>query len=351
MSQSTVSQDKPQIYHLTFIRFIAAMVIVFHHFAVEREQPIFPFNKSVVLFEVFKGGFIGVSFFYVLSGFIMVYAYGSRPGKLNKKEFWIMRFARIYPMHLLTFLVLFFLPAYVSTWLNAPSVTFQLTLTQAWSYAYRHSYNWPAWSLSVEMFFYMIFPFLLGYFKKMSLKNMLIFIGIFWVVSMLRQVFFPIIKFPLPLLHVNSFLVGMGSGFIYNLRRPFISAQLLKILIPSLIVIICVMATQYEIAVLNTGLLSPLFAAFILFFAWSKGFFSRLFSNPFFVLMGDISYSIYIIHWSFWVIYVRKVHLFTNSMIQFYAYVGALLLLAYISYEFIENPIRLWVKKTIKKTN
>lgn len=63
----------------------------------------------------FKGGFVGVSFFFVLSGFIIAYNYQKKlsESKMTKRSFWVARIARIYPLHVLTLLIAAALGGYV----------------------------------------------------------------------------------------------------------------------------------------------------------------------------------------------------------------------------------------------
>ncbi len=63
----------------------------------------------------FKEGFVGVSFFFVLSGFIIAYNYQEKllVKSTAKRTFWIARIARIYPLHLLTLLIAVCIGGYV----------------------------------------------------------------------------------------------------------------------------------------------------------------------------------------------------------------------------------------------
>ena len=111
---------------------------------------------------------MGVSFFFVLSGFILVYTYAGR--EIDKRDFYQARFARIYPAYLFSpaALVAVFLLRRIE---NARPVlrirgaplrpgdrSLVLLLLQAWLPAAALSWNAVAWSLSVEAFFYAIFP-------------------------------------------------------------------------------------------------------------------------------------------------------------------------------------------------
>ena len=63
----------------------------------------------------FKEGFVGVSFFFILSGFIIAYNYEEKllETTTTKRTFWVARIARIYPLHLLTLLIAACIGGYV----------------------------------------------------------------------------------------------------------------------------------------------------------------------------------------------------------------------------------------------
>ena len=83
---------------LTSLRFIfALMVFGAHCYTIDK------FFDT----HFFKEGFVGVSFFFVLSGFIIAYNYQKKfsENKITKRAFWVARIARIYPLHWLTLLL------------------------------------------------------------------------------------------------------------------------------------------------------------------------------------------------------------------------------------------------------
>ncbi|WP_041064256.1 acyltransferase family protein [Cohnella kolymensis] len=62
-------------------------------------------SHSVTVFHDYQFGYVGVSFFFVLSGFILFYNYHSQFTAFKMpsiKRFYIARIAKIYPVHLLT---------------------------------------------------------------------------------------------------------------------------------------------------------------------------------------------------------------------------------------------------------
>lgn len=91
---------------LTSLRFIfAIMVFGAHCYVIDNV-----FNT-----HFFKEGFVGVSFFFVLSGFIIAYNYQEKlkDNKIDKRTFWVARIARIYPLHWLTLFIAAILGSYV----------------------------------------------------------------------------------------------------------------------------------------------------------------------------------------------------------------------------------------------
>src|SRR5260221_11556541 len=91
----------------------------------------------------FEAGYSGVTFFYVLSGFILTVNYGQIRTWSERKDFWWKRFARIYPTYLLTTLLC--IPAGAGTF---PMLIAQLALIQSWipSWSYWFAFNAPSWS-------------------------------------------------------------------------------------------------------------------------------------------------------------------------------------------------------------
>jgi peptidoglycan/LPS O-acetylase OafA/YrhL len=111
----------------------------------------------------------GVSFFFVLSGYVLTHAYGGRA--LDRAKFFRARFARLYPTHVATLAVILAtlpLPAArfenLSPAMSVLSLVSKATMTEAWFpvEGFARSWNSVSWSISAEVAFYLAFPFLLS---------------------------------------------------------------------------------------------------------------------------------------------------------------------------------------------
>ena len=148
----------PAIPALTGIRFIAAVyVFIYHYGATALQRAGVPTPVRVF----FQNGYFGVSAFFVLSGYILTHAH---PGPLLRARtllnYFISRLARIYPVYLLALLVMAPLVLHELTIRSSLAV---LLMVQAWGRPdsdFGFSWLFQAWTLSVELCFYLLFPLL-----------------------------------------------------------------------------------------------------------------------------------------------------------------------------------------------
>lgn len=146
---------------LTSLRFWAALWVVLFHFS--------PYASGWGFVAPLLGkGYLGVDFFFVLSGFVLAHVYGGeiQSGAFRHTRFLTKRIARIYPMHIvmLAFFVMLGVAAPIAgialahperyDFANIPA---QVFLVHAWVGA-GESFNYPSWSISAEFFAYLSFP-------------------------------------------------------------------------------------------------------------------------------------------------------------------------------------------------
>lgn len=141
---------------LTGLRFLAAMMVVLYHASLWSVHDKNPGRGPLEI------GYVGVTFFFILSGFVLTWTH--RPED-SHRAFWGRRLARIYPVHLLTFVlaVILMLSGLGDIRGTSDGWLAQLFLVQSWAPGPGAlTYNSVAWSLSDEWFFYFLFPFLIG---------------------------------------------------------------------------------------------------------------------------------------------------------------------------------------------
>src|SRR5579875_539178 len=290
---------------LTFTRFIAATAIVIYH----DKGLSYPFDGlGIQNFVSFWNCM--VSYFFVLLGFILVVSsFKNGFVKVDKKVFWINRFARIYPLYffaLIMYLVLSLNANHKLESLTADKFFLTSLLIQSWSPSHAMDYNGPSWSLSVEMFFYCFFPFLIILFEKLSLSSKALVASLVWAVSLLLYIFFIKDGYSynfthyFPLLHLNEFLLGMFTAYVYLSHSDIINHNkkfLLLFLTGSACLTIYLIITHNSFIkeYYANGLFAPLFAVMILYLCTNTNSIRKYLGHRLAVYLGEISYGVYIL--------------------------------------------------------
>ena len=335
------SETKTQIGALTSTRAIAAILVVIHHYGCG----IFPFNVST---NIFHSGNVAVSYFFVLSGFVLYIAHCDKP--IDYFHYLKRRAARIFPLYYFAMLFTVFaiwqgyqLPANIKQ-----QVFYSSLFIQSYVPSYPLCLNSPAWSISVEMFFYLLFPFLLTLLQK-KIKIFTLFCVLFFVVSQwLHLKYFPqryslsdnIVDpvFFSPMIHVSQFMIGMTGGYLFKRtqNKPPLPGFYPPLIFAAILLIIAFRPVNISYQV---GLVAPLFALLIIAIARSSPVILKL---PFFVFLGEISYGIYILQFpvfSYLCTLNGKYH-FIASEKFFYPELLCLLVVTIALHYMIERPLR-----------
>ena len=149
---------------LDALRFLASMFVVLFHFGDEAPVPL------ADLHSVWQRGYLATDFFLMLSGFVLARAYGAgvASGRIAPLQFWLKRFARSYPTHLITLAILVLLVVEASLIGRAPAhperfpwsgLPAQVLLLHAFGMG-GGQWNIPAWTLSALLICYAFFPWL-----------------------------------------------------------------------------------------------------------------------------------------------------------------------------------------------
>ncbi|RZU74527.1 peptidoglycan/LPS O-acetylase OafA/YrhL [Micromonospora kangleipakensis] len=149
---------------LTGLRWVAALLVFGFHVGTMRivAEP----DYKAVVDWLFTLGLSGVEFFFILSGFVLVWSY--RDGE-RRRTFLRRRLAKIYPNHLLMFGVVLLVGLWFADPVNVWAALGNLALVQAWNPTpgYFYSVNTVSWSLSCELFFYLCLPFVLPVLRRL----------------------------------------------------------------------------------------------------------------------------------------------------------------------------------------
>ena len=306
---------------LTGLRFWAAALIVTEHAAMLR-MPIPSWD--------FGGG---VSLFFVLSGFILAYVYPQLDDWRAVQRFLVLRVARIWPAHLVMLVV--WLAVIGGTVFSAPFVA-NLMMVQAWVpyYPWYFSFNAPSWSISTEFFFYLVFPLLIiGWQRNWWWKWLAaaaILAGLIAVCTLARLpnlstedvVTVHGLIYINPLSRVFEFVTGMVAYSCFAALKPdarrfgLMTGSLLELTVLATAIYSIVELPLFRLAkwpglvgwnqwLVQAGSLLPTFSVLIVVLALQTGLVSRFLGSRLLVLLGELSYSIYLTHMGVFAVYTR----------------------------------------------
>ncbi len=363
-SPAATHPRRAQLPALTGIRCFAALNLVFFHYS--NPQWFGPFSPIV------NSGYVSVSFFLLLSGFILTYNYAERAqqGKLSARSFWLARFSRLYPVYLFSLLIsagMLVQEFHAQTRLRfAAGLVLTPLLLQGWHPILSTFWNTPAWTMSTEAFFYLLFPWLVTLRRPRRRRTILLFMLGFWalglVLPLLYMHFNPdgdthigrysagiwlrALKY-MPLQHLPSFLFGMSLAFLHELI-PAKSRTRLAAGVAAFtgLYLVLYFGERLPFVLLHDGLLMPLFAGIILCLAGSNPL-ARFFGILPFIAVGEASYCLYLLHFNLWNIMHDSQILKTTGLIALDPWISYLLLIAaaLLTKRLIERPARKWLSQ------
>jgi peptidoglycan/LPS O-acetylase OafA/YrhL len=337
MSGQAMEGTKREFFpQLTSVRFFAALIVILYHY----DKEFMPF-LPVPLQNFIGHGYVGVSFFFVLSGFILAANYYDRllNKTVSKADFWWARFSRIYPLYMLSILVVLprlFIPIKFdplpeqAMYVHAhPFELFFVVVFALQSFAFPSGgfLNSPAWSISTEVFFYLCLPFLLPLINRIKTRHLMIAVGGLLLLALVGPYCYHqnIFTVNLPKLGIEytsqvdgflnqfvrmsfitrlpEFLTGVIGYRIYReVMRERSTPWLPFFAVLSAIPFIGFMLYEPADNVLNTVLYSgqvlgiPFFLFSLLVLIKSKSWLVGVLKHPKWVLMGEASFALYLFH-------------------------------------------------------
>jgi peptidoglycan/LPS O-acetylase OafA/YrhL len=297
---------------LTSLRFFAALLVFSWHCVPTRQ-----------ISATFSLGYIGVGFFFLLSGFILTYSYRAAFANGLRAEamraFYVARVARIVPLHLVTMPPMILTMAYfgnpvwsdVGTRTRATEVAAQAVLLQSWfaQRAVHFGGNGPSWSISVEAFFYALFPVLawalLRAFRAAPPRAALLTAFGVWLVQ--AAVLAPQHAavddwrfYVFPPTRLADFVVGMLLAVAVLRGNPAARWRLrgtsMEMLALAFVGLSVFVSPLLPLALRFSAALMPAWAFAIYVFAARRGAFSRVLEHPVLVRLGEVSFAFYLIH-------------------------------------------------------
>jgi peptidoglycan/LPS O-acetylase OafA/YrhL len=371
-----ISVSRPRIPALTGLRAIAAFWVLMLHYgeAVAMGWP-------QVFRKIFSSGFIGVDLFFVLSGFILSWNYLNEDRSLavSRGEFWRARAARILPVYYVSlalaipvFLLMQFHNGITPQTIRSAIVTAvtTLTLTQSWVSPFSFLWNNPGWSLSVEVFLYLAFPYVARWLVRKPLGRILGAAALVYGATIASALVFaafhshptpwkwePDPDFCIwiswvgcnPVVHFHELLMG-SVAFLWlreeqtGARKEFMDGP--RAVLLSSVALLALLAWRGPMPFMAAlmGVYSPLFALLIYGLAKQRGLVAKLLSTRPFLFLGEISYSLYLTHLIVWwnVEGFNREHSYIKqgSALNFFVCVALSLAISTVLYKGIEIPYR-----------
>ncbi len=289
---------------LTGVRFFAAAIVLLFHYGAGFSDRV---HAPSLVRHLLHNGFLGVSLFFVLSGFIIAYSHFTEnlSGPVLRRFYWA-RVARIYPVYFLALMLALPTLATRMPLIDAAAV---LTMTQAWTPPASHlGFTWvmQAWTLSIEAAFYLLFPLYWPWVRRLGRTGIIVLAGIcaLFILAFAVPLVSPgvdtvalfgvTLPLPIPVYRMAEFTFGMAICQIFVRWPPRVHGRTADGLELGLgLAMVAVLATADNPHA--KALFTVLTGLFLLIIAQGAGMVSRLLSTRPLLLLGGASYAIYIL--------------------------------------------------------
>jgi peptidoglycan/LPS O-acetylase OafA/YrhL len=393
----------PHIAALDGLRFFAAFSVMVAHgywYVVLLQQP----RTNHIMFDnlMLCGGSVGMTLFFVLSGFVIHFNYHKTvPASLSGRlDFFIARFARLYPLFLLVFAYDFFSLLWAQGYFSGnvfslydafKALPFYLSFTQTWWWwpigsttAYEYYSTWMTgatgamWSLSTEAFFYFAYLFCAGLLGRLVGRPLFVVAvaavayGLFYYIfgwlhsndwSTWAAAHYPQsnpqelthwVLFQSPYGRISEFLLGALAAQFYLVRAGKSDGALtgnlltygsLGLFVALVVALFAPARNPYSVIGTQCG---AIFVAILIYAAARyRSLLSRLLSSALLVRLGNASYSLYLLHYFVLHDYGQLLVVRHPEVSRWAIYIGMMvvaLAVSYVSYILIERPALRWVR-------
>lgn len=366
-----MQKSNDEIVPLTGLRFVAALyVFVFH---MNLRWPVA--KPSGFVSNLISQGAVGMSLFFILSGFLLAYRYGD--GRGGYREFVVNRFSRIYPVYLVAALLT--LPWLginfdASTWTGAARqalsaialLAIDAAVLQAWfPQLFELWNNGGSWSISVEVFCYALLPLILARVQQLDAKGLRILLLSAYVLATLPGVCLTLFYgqyglafYSMPIFRLPEFVMGVCAAVIASRTgSPGSKAIALQLIgLVSLIAYLGLVGARLPMWISHNWIVLPVIALTVYTTAQSAGFISKVLAWRPLVWSGKVSYCFYSFQ-LFILLFLKSHHVTVIEQIPVLADNRLLLALAFVilmvmsaaGYYLIEEPARIAIKRFSKR--
>ncbi len=272
---------------------------------------------------------LGVSVFFVMSGFLMTYRYENVELVTSFRDnllFSVKKIKKLYPLHVITmlFFVVLSLKSLIEggitlkkTLLLIGEIGINVTLLQTWFYRTIFSFNGVAWFLSVSLFLYFIFPWIKRIIERFSIiqlciVSVAILIGEIVACTPVIIIFgndshvYTWFMYCFPVFRVGDFFIGCVLKRLFFERGMRLVGTLKATIFEVLTIAITVFVYKNHIGQSNPFLIAlhnwttiyiPVAAMWVFLFASNKGIVTKLLTNKMTIFIGNISAYAFLIHY------------------------------------------------------
>ncbi len=343
----------PRLDSLTALRFFAALAVVALHSSTR--------IAHVHLLSVAAwAGPAGVDFFFVLSGFVLTWSHNA--SKSTRSFYW-NRFARVWPLHALTWLAMILVLVSLGTSVPVVPAITALLLVQSWvnSKTYYNAVNVPSWSLSCEALFYACFPFLVRGMRPLSTRAVgVVAVGTYVLIAVVTVAVRTTLHgetaiwslYNLPIYRLTEFVIGIALAILVErgvripVPRPAAAAFVL-------VSFLAVDTLHYkgklsDNPAVPTLIILPSVVLLLLVYAAgdADGRATVLQRRPL-VRLGEWSFALYLIHWP--AVTLLSHHLARPSSVEAglaveIAFLVGIVALSGVVYVLFERPVERWLR-------